>query len=197
LFSKKSNIIQGPLWSWSYGSWIYNYLCNQCISPLKLWVWIPHMVRCTRCNIMWWSLSVTCGKSVVSPGTLVSFTNKTDSHDIAEILLKVALNTMTLTLKYHSTNVGFLITVTMLEGILRKRKIIMEKKNNKVQILIRKIINANNMNSYKKLYIILMNISTMFKDIFRFFKGYSINNSITNCCSSMVKSSHCLILIFA
>ena len=25
-------------WSWSYGSWIYNYLCNhdQCISPLKL-----------------------------------------------------------------------------------------------------------------------------------------------------------------
>jgi hypothetical protein len=36
----------------------------------------------------------------------------------------------------------------------------MEKKN-KVQILIRKIINANNMNSYKKLYIILMNISTM------------------------------------
>jgi hypothetical protein len=31
----------------------------------------------------------------------------------------------------------------------------------KVQILIRKIINANNMNSYKALYIILMNISTM------------------------------------
>jgi len=24
----------GPLWSWSYGSWIYNYLCNQCLSPL-------------------------------------------------------------------------------------------------------------------------------------------------------------------
>ena len=21
----------------SYGSWIYNYLCNQCLSPLKLW----------------------------------------------------------------------------------------------------------------------------------------------------------------
>jgi hypothetical protein len=28
--------------------------------------------------------------------TLVSFTNKTDSHDIAEILLKVALNTISL-----------------------------------------------------------------------------------------------------
>jgi len=21
---------------WSYGSWIYNYLCNQCLSPSKL-----------------------------------------------------------------------------------------------------------------------------------------------------------------
>ena len=30
----------------------------------------------------------------VSPGTLVSSTNKTDLHDIAEILLKVALNTI-------------------------------------------------------------------------------------------------------
>ena len=25
---------EGPLWSWSYGSWIYNYLCNQCLSQL-------------------------------------------------------------------------------------------------------------------------------------------------------------------
>jgi hypothetical protein len=27
-------------WSWSHGSWIYNYLCNQCISPLTLWIQI-------------------------------------------------------------------------------------------------------------------------------------------------------------
>jgi hypothetical protein len=33
-----------------------------------------------------------------SPGTLVSSTNKTDHHDITEILLKVVLNTITLTL---------------------------------------------------------------------------------------------------
>jgi hypothetical protein len=33
-----------------------------------------------------------------SPGTPVSSTNKTDRHDIAEILFKVALNTKTLTL---------------------------------------------------------------------------------------------------
>ena len=62
-----------------------------------------------------------------SPSTLVSFTNKTASHDIAEIVLKVALNTMTLTLKQHSTNVGFLIIGTMLEGILRERKIVIQK----------------------------------------------------------------------
>jgi hypothetical protein len=31
-----------------------------------------------------------------SPGTAVSFTNKTDRHDITEILLKVALNATTL-----------------------------------------------------------------------------------------------------
>jgi len=26
----------GPWWTWSYGGWIYNYLCNQCPSSLKL-----------------------------------------------------------------------------------------------------------------------------------------------------------------
>ena len=55
-------------WSWSYGSWVYIYLCNQCLSPLKLWVWIPFMMRCTWYNIMWWSLSVTCDRSVVFSG---------------------------------------------------------------------------------------------------------------------------------
>jgi len=30
--------LKGPSSSWSYGSWIYNYLCNQCLSSLKLWV---------------------------------------------------------------------------------------------------------------------------------------------------------------
>jgi hypothetical protein len=39
-------------WSWSYGSWIPNYLCKQCISPLKLWVRTPLIARCIR-YIMW------------------------------------------------------------------------------------------------------------------------------------------------
>ena len=45
--------IWGPPWSWSYGIWIYNYLYNHCISPLKLWVRIPIIARCTQYNIMW------------------------------------------------------------------------------------------------------------------------------------------------
>ncbi len=44
---------KGPLWSWSYGSWVYNYLCIRCLSPLMLWVRIPLMARCTRYIIMW------------------------------------------------------------------------------------------------------------------------------------------------
>ena len=60
----------------------------------KLCVEIPLMARCTRYNI--------CDKVCqwlptgrwFSPGTLVSSTNKTDRHDIAEILLKVVLNTI-------------------------------------------------------------------------------------------------------
>jgi hypothetical protein len=54
-----SNQCLSPLMLWV---WI---LSNQCLSPLKLWVWIPPVVRCTRLNIMWSSLSVTCRRSVV------------------------------------------------------------------------------------------------------------------------------------
>ena len=75
----------------SYGSGIYNYLCNQCLSPLMLWVRILIRARCTtlcdkvcqwRVTGQWFSL-----------GPPVSSTNKTDCHDKAEILLKGALNT--------------------------------------------------------------------------------------------------------
>ena len=55
-------------WSWSYGSWIYNYTYNLCISPLKLWVWIllrRSVLDATLCDKV---LSVTCGRSVVFSG---------------------------------------------------------------------------------------------------------------------------------
>jgi hypothetical protein len=58
---------EGPSWSWSYGNWIYNYLFNQCLSPLT-WVRIPLLARCTQYNIMWLSLSVTCDRSVAFYG---------------------------------------------------------------------------------------------------------------------------------
>jgi hypothetical protein len=59
----------------------------------------PAHVRCTRYNIMWSSFSVTCDRSVVSS------TRKTDSHDIIEILLKVAFSTKKPTNNiYHTKN---------------------------------------------------------------------------------------------
>ena len=47
---------KGSSWSWLYGSWIYNYLCNQCLPPLKWWVQIPVTACCTRYNFMRYSL---------------------------------------------------------------------------------------------------------------------------------------------
>ena len=82
--------------SWLYG--IYNYLCHQCLSPLKLWVRTPfgwRVLDTTLCD----SLSVTCERywgRWFSLGIFVSSTNKTDCHDTTEILLKVALNIITL-----------------------------------------------------------------------------------------------------
>jgi hypothetical protein len=73
-----------------YGSWIYNYLCNQCLSPLMLWGRISIRERCTPlCDkVCQW---LTTGRWF-SPDPPVSSTNKTDHHDITEILLKAALN---------------------------------------------------------------------------------------------------------
>ena len=90
--------IEGPSWSILYGSWICNYLCNQCPSPLTFWVRIPlrrGVLDTTLCdkNCQW----LAAGRWF-SSGALVSSTNKTYHHDITEILLKVALNIIALTL---------------------------------------------------------------------------------------------------
>jgi hypothetical protein len=68
----------------------FKYLCNQCLSPLKLSIRIPLMTRCNR-YIMW-----LAAYRWFSLGTPVSSTSKTDRYDITEILLKVALSTLTL-----------------------------------------------------------------------------------------------------
>ena len=78
------------LWLWWHGSWIYNYLCHQCLSPLALWIRIPLMARyaqyTTLCDQVRQQLSVC---------RWFSSTNKTDRHYITEILLKVALSKIT------------------------------------------------------------------------------------------------------
>ena len=48
---------------------------------------------------------MTWDRSMVSPGTPVSSTNKTDRHDITEILLKVALSTINLIPKPKTINI--------------------------------------------------------------------------------------------
>ena len=87
-----TEILLGPTW-WSYGSWIYNYLCHQCLSPLKLWVRIPHVCSfITLCDkvCQWIATRVW-----FSSDTPVSSTNKTDRHNVNKILLKVSLNIKT------------------------------------------------------------------------------------------------------
>jgi hypothetical protein len=80
-------------WSWSYGSWIYNYVCNQCLSLLKLCVRIPlrrGVIDATLCyKVCKWLAT----GHWFSSSTPVSSINKTDRH-ITEILLKVALKTI-------------------------------------------------------------------------------------------------------
>ena len=70
------------------------YVRNQCLSPLTL-VRLPlrrGVLDTTLCDkVCQWRVA---GRWF-SPGTPVSSTNNTDRHDITEIFLKVALNTIT------------------------------------------------------------------------------------------------------
>ena len=110
----------GPSWLWSYGSWINNYLCNQCLSPLKLWVRISlrrGVLDTTLCDKAWQWLTLATGRWF-SPVNPVSSSIKTDCLDIAEILVKVALNTIILTICLcgyscniaHWTSINFLLS---------------------------------------------------------------------------------------
>ena len=81
-----------PSLSLSYGSWISNYLCNQCLSPVMLRV---------RISLRRGVLDTPLFYAVCS-GTPASYSNKTDRHDLTWKILKVALNTITLTLNLQS-----------------------------------------------------------------------------------------------
>jgi hypothetical protein len=74
---------------------------------------------------LWHYLSTLCDKVcewlAFSPGTRVSSTNKTDRHDITEILLKVALNTINKPNIHYLQLVGgveYLVEVKVQFGIL-------------------------------------------------------------------------------
>jgi len=100
----------------SYGSWSNNYLCNQCLSPLMLWVRISIRARCrTLCDKVcqwlvagWW----------FSPRPPVSSTNKTDHHNITEILLKVALKTIKQTIKHQMAS-GYSLKEDQMRNLCR------------------------------------------------------------------------------
>jgi hypothetical protein len=67
---------KGLSWSLLYGSWIYDYLCNQCLSPLTLWVRTPlrrYVLDTILCDKVcrWLATGLW-----FSPGTPVSSTNK-------------------------------------------------------------------------------------------------------------------------
>jgi hypothetical protein len=77
-------------WPWSHGSWILQllmqsvFITTDVVNSILIWA------RCTTlCDkVCQW---LATGRWF-SPGPPVSCTNKTDRHDIIEILLKVALN---------------------------------------------------------------------------------------------------------
>ena len=78
---------KGPSWSWSYGSWIYNYLWNQCLSSLTLSVRIPlrRGVLDTLCNTIFSELQQV--------GDFLLVLRFSPTVKLTTILLKVALNT--------------------------------------------------------------------------------------------------------
>jgi len=98
IYEKQIFTIRRPSWSWTYGNWIQKCTTTCVISAYHLW-------RCEFESHSWRGVLDTalCDKVCqwlvagqwFSPGTPVSSTNKTDRHDITEILLKVALNTLT------------------------------------------------------------------------------------------------------
>ena len=96
----------------SHGSGIYNYLCNQCLSPLMLLVRIlsgqgvQHYV--IKFVSEWFSL-----------GPPVSSTNKTDCHDKAEITNKQKHNLLHFVLKLLIyINIWFRYMLHIVNGLI-------------------------------------------------------------------------------
>jgi hypothetical protein len=89
------------------GCWIYNYMCNQCLSPCEFkfrkWWGVIYNTLCEKV-CQWLAAGWWC-----SPGTPVSSNNKTERHDITEALSTLDNITQSLYLKeYPMNDSGFL-----------------------------------------------------------------------------------------
>ena len=76
---------------------IYQYLCNQCLSPLILWVRIPLRRGVLDTTLYDKVYQWLAASRWFSPGTPVSSNNKTDRHDIVGIVVENSV-------KYHNPN---------------------------------------------------------------------------------------------
>ena len=126
---------------------IYNYICNQCLSPLMSWVWISlrrGVLDTTLCDKVCQWLAAGLWFSL---GTPVSTTSETDHHDMTRILLKVALNSLTLALLicnldiFHFISLSDIISINELSVILKingqchiKHIMVVTHKNNNVSL---------------------------------------------------------------
>ena len=92
LIEQRAMLIKEGPWLWSCDSWIYKYLCNQCHSPLKC-----EFESCSWRGVLDTTLNDKISQWLATGRwfSSVSSANKTDGHDITDILLKVVLNTIT------------------------------------------------------------------------------------------------------
>jgi hypothetical protein len=168
-----------PSWPWSYASWIHNYPCNQCLSPLMLWFRISIRARCTTvCDkvCQWFATG-----RWFSPGLPVFSTNKTDRHDKTEILLKVALNTIKQT---NKQTINKMRNITHHQKYHRNRSNIDTRDTHTLYNIIRNYIfrhisnichNCNGVSKNSKLILLLVKETFSFMETLGSFIGRCFN----------------------
>jgi hypothetical protein len=87
---------RGPSWSWCNNSWIYNYLCNQCLSPPKLWIrtrWWRDVLNTTFYDSWQWFASGLCEllSQTVRVGIYSTTTEKSRNRNLAKVVLAEAI----------------------------------------------------------------------------------------------------------
>ena len=93
-----------------------------CEFETRLWRGLLDTTSCDK--VCQWLVTGQC----FSPGTRVSSTNKTDHHDISEILLNVVLNTINLNLSHsvwwgHFFNTCMIMTFQVLVSTILKSRL--------------------------------------------------------------------------